>query len=129
MKRTLQSLFILTVVLAMAVLMIRTFAHVPKDPSDQDEEQEEKEEVIKTPSRVSVQNGQIVITLDPETQSQIGITVAPLKAASARNEITAPAVVLSAQELVTARNNYVAAQTALEKARPAYRLCSRNRTV
>src|SRR6516225_1662522 len=116
MKRTLQSLFILTVVLAMAVLMILTFAHVPKDPSDQDEEQKEKEEAIKTPSRVSVQNGQIVITLDPETQSQIGITVAPLKAASARNEITAPAVVLSAQELVTARNNYVAAQTALEKA-------------
>jgi hypothetical protein len=116
MKRTLWRLFGVTVVLVMAVLMIRTFAHVPKDPSDQDEEEEEKEEAIKTPSRVSVQNGQTIITLDPKTQSQIGITVAPLKAIIARNEITAPAVILSAQELVTTRNNYVAAQTALEKA-------------
>jgi len=117
MKRILRRLFILTVVLVMAVLMIRTFAHAPKDPSDQDEEEEEKEEAIKTPSRVSVRNRQTIITLDPETQSQIGITLAPLKAITTHQQITAPAVILSAQELVTARNNYVAAQTALEKAR------------
>jgi len=116
MKGILQRLFVLTVVLAMVVLMIRTFAEVRKGPSDQDEKEEEKEQAIRTPSRVSVQNGQTVITLDPETQSQTGIVVEALKAATARNEITAPAVVLSAQELVTARNNYVAAQTALEKA-------------
>jgi len=116
MKRILERLFILTVVLVTAVLLIRTFAHVRKDPSDQDEEEEEKEEAVKTPSRASVQNGQTIITLDVETESQTGITVAPLKGITARTEITAPAVVLSAQELVTARNNYVAAQTALEKA-------------
>src|SRR6516162_5891018 len=116
MSRTWQRLFALTVAVVMAVLMIRIFAHVPKNPSDQDEEEEEKEEAIKAPSRVSVQNGQTIITLDPETQSRIGITVASLKAITARKQATAPAVVLSAQELVTARNNYVAAQTALEKA-------------
>ena len=116
MKRILERLFILTVVLVTAVLLIRTFAHVRKDPYDQDEEEEEKEEAVKTPSRASVQNGQTIITLDVETESQTGITVAPLKGITARTEITAPAVVLSAQELVTARNNYVAAQTALEKA-------------
>jgi hypothetical protein len=95
--------------------MIRTLAQVRGAPSDQDEE-EKKEQAIKTPSRVSVQNGQTVIRLDPETQSQVGITLTLLKAVTARKEITAPAVVLSAQELVTARNNYMAAQTALEKA-------------
>jgi hypothetical protein len=116
MRRILRRLFILTVVLVMAVLMIRTFAHVPNDASDHDEEEEEKEEAIKTPSRVSLQNGQTIITLDRETQSRIGITVASLKAIAARRQTTAPAVVLSAQELVTARHNYVAAQTALEKA-------------
>jgi len=94
--------------------MIRTLAQVRGAPSDQDGE--EKEEAIKTPSRVSVQNGQTVITVDPETQSQMGISVTVLKAVTARQQITAPAVVLSAQELVTARNNYIAAQTALEKA-------------
>src|SRR6516165_2943745 len=117
MSRTWQRLFALTVAVVMAVLMIRTFAHVPKNPSDQDEEEEKKEEAIKTPSRVSVRNRQTIITLDPETQSQIGITLAPLKAITTHQQITAPAVILSAQELVTARNNYVAAQTALEKAR------------
>ena len=116
MKRTLRRLFILTVVLVMAVLMIRTFAHIPNESSHQDQEEEKKEEAIKTPSRVSLQNGQTIITLDPETQSRIGITVASLKAITARKQTTTPAVVLSAQELVTARNNYVAAQTALEKA-------------
>src|SRR6516225_8122626 len=119
MKRILERLFILTVVLVTAVLLIRTFAHVRKDPSDQDEEEEEKEEAVKTPSRASVQNGQTIITLDVETESQTGITVAPLKAITARTEITAPAVVLSAQELVKSRNNNGAAQTALEKAEAA----------
>ena len=116
MRRILRRLFILTVVLVMAVLMIRTFAHIPNESSHQDQEEEKKEEAIKTPSRVSLQNGQTIITLDPETQSRIGITVAFPKAITARKQTTAPAVVLSAQELVTARNNYVAAQTALEKA-------------
>ena len=117
MSRTWQRLFALTVAVVMAVLMIRTFAHVPKNPSDQDEEEEKKEEAIKTPTQVSVQNGQTIITLDPETQSQIGITVAAVKEITARRQLAAPAVILSAQELVTARNNYVGAQTALEKAR------------
>jgi hypothetical protein len=116
MKRILWRLFTVIVVLVMAVLMIRTFAQVRKNPSDQDEEEEEQEEAIKAPSRVSVQNGQTVATLDPESQAHMGIAVAPLKAIISRSEITAPAVVLSAQELVTARNNYVTAQTALEKA-------------
>src|SRR6516162_9845570 len=113
MKKTWQPLLILAVALVMVVVIIRTLAQVRGAPSD---EEEEKEEGIKTPSRVSLQNGQTVITLDPETQSQIGITVTVLNAVTARKEVAAPAVVLSAQELVTARNNYIAAQTALEKA-------------
>ena len=57
MRRILRRLFILTVVLVMAVLMIRTFAHVRNDPSERDQEEEEKEEAIKTlpgsPSRTA----------------------------------------------------------------------------
>src|SRR6516225_3359800 len=96
MKRILERLFILTVVLVTAVLLIRTFAHVRKDPYDQDEEEEEKEEAVKTPSRASVQNGQTIITLDVETESQTGITVAPLKAITARTEISSCGRLISA---------------------------------
>lgn len=103
--------------LVMAAILIRTFAQVRKDPPDQKEEEEEKGQAIKAPSRVSIQNGQTVITLDPETQSRVGIAVAPLEAVATREQVTAPAVVLSAQELVSARNNYVAALSRLEKAR------------
>ncbi len=115
-KKTFKWLFGTGVALVMAVILIRTFAQVRRDPPDQGEE-EEKEKAIKKPSRVSVQNGETVLTLDPETQSRVGITVASLEAITAREQITAPAVVLSAQDLVSVRNNYVAALARLEKAR------------
>src|SRR6516165_9662619 len=108
-NKTLKRVFGMVAVLVMTVIMIRMFAQVRKNPSARDEEEEEEEEAIKSPSRVSVQNGQTVITLDPESQSNIGITVASLKAITAREQVTAPAVILSAQELVNARNSYVAA--------------------
>jgi hypothetical protein len=116
-NKTLKRVFGMVAVLVMTVIMIRMFAQVRKNPSARDEEEEEEEEAIKSPSRVSVQNGQTVITLDPESQSNIGITVASLKAITAREQVTAPAVILSAQELVNARNSYVAALARLEKAR------------
>jgi hypothetical protein len=104
------------VALATAVILVRTVAQFRSDPS-KEEEEEKKEEAIKPPSRVSIQNGQAVITLDAETQSRVGIAIAPLKPITARGQVTAPAVVLSAQELVSLRNSYVAALAALEKAR------------
>jgi hypothetical protein len=117
MNKSLKWVFGGAFALVMAIILIRTFAQARKDPPDQKEEEEEKEQAIKTPSRVSIQDGQTVITLDPETQSRVGITVAPLEAVATREQVTAPAVVLSAQELVSLRNNYVAALTRLEKAR------------
>ncbi len=102
------------VALATAVILVRTIAQLGSEP---EEEKEKKEEAIKPPSRASVQNGQTVITLDAETQSRVGIAIAPLKAITARGQVTVPAVVLSAQELVGLRNSYVAALARLEKAR------------
>ncbi len=117
MKKSLRWAFGAAVVLVMAIILFRTFAQVRKDAPDQKDEEEEKERAIKTPSRVSIRNGQTVIALDPETQSRAGITVAPLEVVTTREQVTAPAVVLSAQELVSLRNNYIAALTRLEKAR------------
>lgn len=96
-KTTMKRVFAWTVVLGLAVMMIRTFAQVRKDRPDRDED-EESEKAIKPPSRVSVQNGQTVLTLDPTTQSRAGVSVTTLKAMSSREQVTAPAVVLSGQE-------------------------------
>jgi hypothetical protein len=112
----LKRVFVWTVALALALIMIRTFAQVRKDRPDRDED-EQSEQATKTRSRVNVQNGQSVITLDPKAQSRAGISVAPLVAITSREQVTAPAVVLSAQEIINQRNNYVSAAARLEKAR------------
>jgi hypothetical protein len=110
MNRTLWRILALAGAAVIVALMMRTYAQVREGG------EEEQEEAIKAPSRVSVQNGQPIITLDPETESRMGITISRPTACAACRQITAPAVVLSAQDLVTARDKYVAAQTALEKA-------------
>jgi hypothetical protein len=63
-----------------------------------------------------VQNGETVVTLDVATRSQAQIAVGSLEAVSGRQEVTAPAVVLSAQDLVSLRNAALAAQTRIAKA-------------
>ncbi len=66
---------------------------------------------------ITVENGQTLLTLDEATQKRLGFTVATLASTVTRAQATLPAVVLPVQELATARNSYVAAQTQLQKAR------------
>lgn len=113
-KTTLKRLLLWTVALTLAVIMVRTSAQVRKDRPDKDEE---SEKAAKSPASVSIQNGQPVITLDPEAESRAGVEVASLKTVASREQITAPAVVLSAQELVSLRNTYASVLERLEKAR------------
>lgn len=104
--------------LALILALILTLTLVPgrKVAADQGDEGD-TEEANKTPSKISIQNGQTILTLDADTQSQTGITVTPLQALTSREQVTAPAIVLSGQELVTARAKYVAATANLEKVR------------
>jgi len=104
------------VAVALLLILAGISMQVRNTPADQDDE-EEQQAAIKTPSRVSVQNGETVVTLDADTQSRAGITVTALQPGSARQQVSAPAMVISAQELVGLRNNFVAAQVQLEKAR------------
>lgn len=115
MKRTLRPFFRMAAVIAAAAVLVGIFARVRKAAPDQDDEEES--EAIKMPSRVSVQNGESVLTLDPETQARAGVSVASLQTASTGRQISAPATVLSTQDLVGLRNNCVAASAELEKAR------------
>lgn len=108
-------------VLLAASVLIRTYSQARKDP-DTDEDQEE---AIHAPSRVSVVNGETVITLDAGTQTRLGITVSPLVAVNTRLRAPAAATVLSAQGLVTLRNTYVAAEAQVETAQVQLAVSSR----
>lgn len=114
MKRNWKWLFAAALALMLAFIFTRIVVPGRKAAADQDEDDAEK--AIKPPSRVSIQNGQTILTLDTGTQSQAGVTVAPLKEVASRGEMTAPAIVLSAQGLVSARASYTAEQINLEKA-------------
>ena len=83
---------------------------------DSDDDEEEKKAAVTVPSHVSVKNGQTVITLDAATQQRMGLATAVLPSAKARAEEMASATILPAQELLTLRSNYVAAQSQLQKA-------------
>src|SRR6516165_7246267 len=104
------------VAVVLALVLAGVLAQVRNTAADEDDE-EEKKAAVQMPSRVAVENGQTVLTLDAETQARAGIEVCGLERISAGGQITAPATVLSAQDLVGLRNNYVAAATELEKAR------------
>jgi hypothetical protein len=115
MNKNWKWLFAVALALMLAFILTRMIAPNRKATADRDEDDEE--EAIKTPSRVSIQNGQTILTLDTKTQILVGITVTPLEEVTSRQQVTAPAIVLSGQELVNARTNYVAAEANLEKAR------------
>ena len=115
MKRNWKRLFTIGVGLMLAVIL--TCIVVPGRKAAADQDDDDAEQAIKPPSRVSIQNGKTILTLDTHTQSQAGVTVTSLREVTSRGEMTAPAIVLSAQELVSARAGYTADQMNLEKAR------------
>ena len=83
------------------------------DKDDADRQAQAK----KGPAQSSVENGQSVLTLDTPTQKRLGLEVTTLSATLTRAQVTLPAVVLSAQDLATFRNSYVATQAQLQKSR------------
>ena len=111
MSKSVKYLIALLIALAAvsAIAVVFTAAHRP-DADDQDED-----EAVKAPSRVVVQNGETVIRLDEQAQAREGIRVAPVAQTSMRSELRATAVLLAVNDLVTARDSYVAAQAKLQR--------------
>lgn len=70
-------------------------------------------------SRVSTQDGQVLITLDASTETRMGLKVATLQSTTRQQDLRGSAIVLSAQELTELRKSYLAAGTELEKAKVA----------
>lgn len=106
-------LYIVLVAIAASVLL-RAFARLSHDPPGQDEE--DQEEAVQAPSRISVVEGQTVITLDRATQKRIGIVVETLRPAAARRQMVAAGIVLSVQDLISLHNDYVVARAGVRKA-------------
>ncbi len=103
-------LFTLVAVFLLSITIARIYGW------NADDDEEDKKAAVTVPSHVSVKNGQTVITLDAATQQRMGLATAVLVSAKARAEEMASATILPAQELLTLRNTYVAAQSQLEKA-------------
>jgi hypothetical protein len=86
-KTSIKWLAALGFVLLAAAVLLRTYAQFRNDPP-QDQDEEEEQEAIKIPSRVSVTNGQMSISLDAATQQRMGIDVAPAQ----DPELSAPGI-------------------------------------
>ena len=107
-----KSLLVSIIAIVVAALLIFAFIQGRAEFA----KEKEREAPVKAPSRVSVANGETVVTLDKETQTQSGIMVMALKPNTYRQEQQAYATVLQVQDLADARNSYATAQAQLDKA-------------
>jgi hypothetical protein len=83
------------------------------------DEQSSTQQSVNPAAQISFSNGQATLTIDQPTQQRMGIEVVSLMSTLTREQGTVPAVVLSAQDLATFRNGYVATQSQIEKDRVA----------
>jgi hypothetical protein len=79
----------------------------------------ESEKPIKAPLRVTTDNGEAAVKLDPAGQRLNTLDTAPLVATAHRTDVRAAGGVADGQPLIDGRNTYREAQTTLEKARAA----------
>lgn len=110
-----KSLFVAAASATLAAAVLGTIVQVRRAPADQDDGGQ-NQQAARRPNWLSVPNGETVLTLDAATLSRAQISVVALAAASSRQQLTSPAVVLSSQDLVLQRNAMLAAQTRIEKA-------------
>lgn len=110
LKLSLKSILIVIILAAIGLLLVWAFIQGRKELAMG----KERERPIKVPSRVSVQDGESMVTLAQATQIKSGIAVAPLEAISHQKELQAYGVVLDLQELIDLRNRYVSAKTHVE---------------
>ena len=121
MKRPLKTIFGLLIAGGVIVGLIFAF----REMSQERAREQEREKPVAAPTRVSRSpQGEIILTLDAETQKRIGLAVAPLSAAEHRATRQGFARVLDAtsltsllNELALARTNQAASEKELARAK------------
>jgi hypothetical protein len=103
------------VVLALALLGLLSACHRSSTASASGEASAGESKA--QPAQITVENGQTFITVDEAAQKRLGFTIATVESTATRAQASLPGVVLGVQELGTARNNYIAAQAQLQKAK------------
>lgn len=79
----------------------------------------ERERPVKPPRHVSIQNGEVILTLDAETRTRSGLLVAAVAGSTERQDVRAYATVVDLKTLATARSDYATSLAQAEKARAA----------
>ena len=112
-KDGLRTVVIAIALAGLAALLIWAFLAGRKELA----QEQERERPIKPPMRVSVQDGEAVVTLDKATQSKAGIVVAPLQPVEHREQLSAYGTVLQTQGLVDLYRSYSEAKAQVEQTR------------
>lgn len=112
LKMELKTLLAIIVLTGIGIFIVWAFLEGRKELAME----QERERPVKTPLRVSIQNGESVVTLDQATQAKSGIAVASLGSVSQREELKAYGMVVDLQDLIDSRNSYATAKAQVEKA-------------
>jgi len=111
-RKTVQWLAAAAALIILAAILNRGLAGAPaQQPADSTRAAATSPEV-----KVTHKNGQVVIHLDPQTQTRLGIAKSPLKAARERKQMAFPATVLPVKNLQSLVSAYDAAVAQLQKA-------------
>lgn len=110
--RGIRSVGAIIVLAGVAALLVWAFVEGRKELTME----QERERPIQAPSRVSIQDGERVITLDQAAQMKSGIAVSPVESIAHREEFRAYGTVLQSQDLIDVRNTAAAATARMEKA-------------
>lgn len=113
LNRGLKAIFTMIVLASIGALLVWVFIEGRKELAME----QERERPVKSASRVSIQDGESIVTLDPATQMKSGITVIPLEPVSHHGELRAYGMVLQPQDLTDLRNNFAAARARVERTR------------
>jgi len=112
MKLNKKSLIVIVVLIGVSALLIWAFMGGRREMA----KEQEREQPIKAPSRVSILDGESVVTLSRTEEIKSGIAVAPLQPVSHQEELKAYGTVMELPDLIDPHNLYVVAKAQLEKA-------------